>query len=493
VSYQSFPYVGLGRGLNLRDKPDAVDQQECIDAMNVDFTERGAVPTRGGFSQVASSPIRGLASFQTTGGVKRLLTIVGSDLVAYSTAGSAIATTALTASTVALGSARVGTPGNEYIYLANGTDVRRFNGTTFSAPANMPKGQCLCVQPSDNRLISAGFLGSADGPSGATSSPSHVYFSDPGQPETWGANNFVQLTPGDGEKIVGVIAWQGLTFVFKQTKFFVFYGNSVDAGGDPIFNYRAVESEAGLASRFGLTKNESGVYFVDRGGIYRTTGGAPQRVSDIVSPLWTGQASSFYKGGTISDVSACSLTSFQRRLYMAFPSSGGQRVLVHDPSFGWFSLYDLPAKWVHAFDDALWFGDTALNRHTRTIAGDNGEPVNARWRSGWTDFGNPDVKVLRATKLWGGGTVLISRSTDFEDDPGIEELTAFTVTEQPQWNTEEWDTSKWAEAQALTPKRISQAVRGTTFSTLIRGEAPWAVHRLDHLVRQVRQPGIEDS
>ena len=314
MSYQSFPYNGMGRGLNLRDKPDAVDQQECIDAMNVGFSERGAILTRGGYTRVAASAIKGLTSFENTGGSKRLLTIVGTNLVAYSTGGSSIATTSLTASAVPMGSARFGTPGNEYIYLSNGTDVRRFDGTNFTTPSGMPKGQCLCVQPSDNRLVSTGFLGAADGPGGATSSPSHVYFSDPGQPETWDANNFVQLTPGDGERITGAVAWQGLTFVFKQTKFFVFYGNSVDGGGDPVFNYRAVESEAGLISRFGATKTDRGVYFVDREGLYLTTGGSPVRVSDLVEPLWSGQASTFYRGGTIADVTSCSLTSYQRRL-----------------------------------------------------------------------------------------------------------------------------------------------------------------------------------
>jgi hypothetical protein len=493
MSYQSFPYIGLGRGLNLRDKPDAVDQQECIDAMNVQFSERGAVLTRAGYDQVVGSAITGLTSFENTSGSKRLLAIVGSNLVAYTTGGTSVTTTALTNSSTPMDSARIGTPGNEYLYLSNGTDFRRFNGTAFSTPANMPKGQVLTVQATDNRLVSTGFLGATDGPSGATSSPSHVYFSNAGDPETWDANNYVQLTPGDGERIIGAIAWQGLTFIFKETKFFIFYGNSVDAGGDPVFNYRPVEAHAGLASRQGLTKTDAGVFFVAEEGIYLTTGAAPTKISDKVDPLFEGGASSFYTGGIISDLSTVSLTNYQHRLYMAFTSVDGQRVLVSDPPAGWMSLYDLPAKYVHAFDGDLYFGNTALHRHNGSIQDDNGAPIKAHWRSGWTDFGSPDVKAMRATKLWGAGDVFIARQEDFKDSLGNEELLAFTTTAAPQWNDEEWNISQWAAAASLTPKQTRRAVRGTTFSTNLRGEAPWAVHRLDHLIRQVRQPGIEDS
>ena len=493
MSYQSFPYTGLGQGLNLRDKPDAVDQQECIDAMNVQFSERGAILTRPGYQRLVNSTITGLTSFENTAGLKRLLTIVGSNLVAYTTAGSSVTTSSVTDDDSPMDYARIGTPGNEYLYLSNGTDFRRFDGSSFSTPAGMPEGRVLTVQATDNRLVSTGFLGATDGPGGATSSPSHVYFSDAGEPESWDTDNYVQLTPGDGERIIGAIAWQGLTFIFKETKFFVFYGNSVDAGGDPVFNYRPVEAGAGLAARQGLAKTERGVFFVSEEGIYLTTGAAPIKVTDRVDPIWEGGASPYYTGGLINDLSSCSLAAHEHRLYMGFSTSGGQRVLVHDPDAGWFSLYNLPAAYVHAFNDALYFGDTALNKHASNLSDDNGADIAAHWRSGWADLGSPDVKVIRSSKLWGAGDVFIARQEDFLRGLGNEELLAFTATSAPQWNEEEWNISSWASQAGLEPKQTRRAVRGTTFSTNLRGTAPWAVHRLDHLVRQVRQPGIEDS
>jgi len=351
MAYQSFPYMGFGRGLNLRDKPDAVDPSECIDALNVEFTERGAIETRRGYDKIVNAAILNLAGVENTAGTKRILTTKSSRLRAYTATGTEQADSGtLSAATAAFSFARYGTPSAERIYASNGTDVRHFTVSTdtFTNPNSssvvVPKGETLVVQATDNRLVSTGFKGATDGPGAAATNPSYVWFSDPGDPATWGANNYVQLTPGDGEKIMGAIAWRELVFVFKESKFFVFYGNSQGADGSPIFNYRPVEGGVGLASRFGIAATPNGVYFVGEHGIYRTTGSSAELVSDPVEPLWTGNSSDYYQGGVISNTSTVSMTSVDSTLYMAFTTVGGQRVLVHDTEAGWFSLYNFPAK-----------------------------------------------------------------------------------------------------------------------------------------------------
>ena len=504
MAYQSFPYMGFGRGLNLRDKPDAVDPAECIDALNVTFTERGAIETRRGYDKIVDSAILNIGSVEDTSvsGNKRILTTEDSRLRAFTTAGVEEADSgALTDATAPFSFARYGTPSSERIYASNGTDVRYFTASndTFTNPNSssvvVPRGETLVTQATDNRLVSTGFLGSTDGPAGATTNPSYVWFSDPGDPTTWGANNYVQLTPGDGEKIMGAIAWRELVFVFKESKFFVFYGNSVDGTGEPIFNYRPVEGGVGLAARFGIAATPNGVYFVGKDGLYVTTGSSAQRVSDPVEPLWTGAASDYYQGGLISDSGAISMTSLDSVLYMAFPIAGSQqRVLVHDTEAGWFTLYDFPASYIHAFDGSVWFGGAALYEHKRSYADDDGATIAARWRSGWLDFGSPDVKVVRGSKMWGRGQLAASVSTDFEASTGYPISVTFSLdTTLPQWNTSTWGGTTWANEAELKPKQRRRAERGTTFSFAIAGEAPWAFHRATHQVRQVRQPGIEDT
>ena len=91
MAYQSFPYMGFGRGLNLRDKPDTVDPAEAIDALNVTFTERGAIETRRGYDKIVDSPIISLGSYENIAGAKRILTLEDSRLRAFSTPGTELA------------------------------------------------------------------------------------------------------------------------------------------------------------------------------------------------------------------------------------------------------------------------------------------------------------------------------------------------------------------------------------------------------------------
>jgi hypothetical protein len=58
----------------------------------------------------------------------------------------------------------------------------------------------------------------------------------------------VDLTPNDGEVITEWRVGAATLFVFKQTKFFVFYGNSTDGSGNPVFNYRSVDLGVGAVA-----------------------------------------------------------------------------------------------------------------------------------------------------------------------------------------------------------------------------------------------------
>ncbi len=128
-------------------------------------------------------------------------------------------------SALAYSFARIGTPTAERVYVtasrnAN-TTQQYFNGSTWTNSA-APTCSFLGVTPADNRLVAA-----CD-----TTNRSRVKFSDAGDPETFGANNYVDLDPGDGEQIMAICNWREQLFVFKQTKFFRFYGTSTDEGGN---------------------------------------------------------------------------------------------------------------------------------------------------------------------------------------------------------------------------------------------------------------------
>src|SRR5687768_10053534 len=208
----------FGAGLNLRDKPDAVDPSECIDTLNTVFTERGAVKQRDGYDNLTSSLTnapKSLEPFYRTGAANQLVAGCGTRLEALSTAGAVVASqTGLTDGIWDF--ARFGAPNTERVYAGNANDLLYiWNGSAWASVASSPKAGALAVMAVDagNRLVAGRFDGTAGGPTAGagTSSPSHVYFSDAGDPQTWGTNNYVQLTPGDGEKVQAVVAWREFT------------------------------------------------------------------------------------------------------------------------------------------------------------------------------------------------------------------------------------------------------------------------------------------
>lgn len=148
-----------------------------------------------------------------------------------------------------------------------------------------------CVVPVSNRMAWANFAAAADGPGGAVGDPSTVFFSSANAPDTIDTDNWVYLTSGDGEQITGMAAYRDFLFVFKQTKYFVFYGESLGPDGStPEFNYRTVTIPVGRVQAGGIVGAQrcctgpDGVYFVAGTRLYVTDGGPPRVVNDRIEP-----------------------------------------------------------------------------------------------------------------------------------------------------------------------------------------------------------------
>lgn len=514
--YTPYPFQGFGAGLDLISKPDAIDPASCIDALNVLFGERGAIADRPGYDNLGSAltnRVGSLEAFYTTSGTRQLLAGCGTRLEGLSSAGAVVASaTGLT--NAVWDFARFGQPNAEVAYAGNGSDtLRKWNGSEWSAPTAtvdgggakaMPKAGALCVDPSNNRLVCSGFSTTTGGPNGKVSSPSHVYFSEAGDPEKYESTAFIQLTPGDGERVQAVIAWKEFVFAFKETKFFVVDQTGVDPEGKPEFDYRPVDSKAGLASPRAIVAHPTGVYFMARNGVYRTTGQEPELISSLVEPIWSGDVSPFYTGGTLAhgSITNCAMGTWEDRIYLAFPSAeANNRVLVYDPQYEWWALYALPASSFASFrvanNEELVFGyasgTNSVGRHAPSFGNDDGTAITSRWRSGWFDLENPDVKTIRSSKIWGTGEVGMGIDSNFTINPGvIEALDMSGSTGSTFEGTGTWEGEGYFEDTTtdLVEEYRGISEEGTTFSVFLESEESWSLHRLEHLVRETRDPDI---
>jgi hypothetical protein len=447
-------------GLNLRDEPNQIDPTQALDLLNVTLIERGGVKSRDGYAKFTSPALTNrpdsLAAFYTIAGTTQLVVGNGNRLDALSTAGASVANVATTASPHFF--ARFGGPTAELMFIANGTDtLRQWNGTAFSTPAfggTTPTGRFVAVTPWDNRLVNARFTGATLG-----ANPSTVV------PTTFTAATFVDRTPGDGEQIMAVIAWSRYLFVFKESKFFRFYGTSTGAGGTPVFNFETVDTGIGLAAPRAVCAARDGVYFLSRTGVYRTAGTSVEPVSSLLDP--------------------------------------NNRVLVYDPRYQWWSLYDMPAAAMAPFrvstQSDLMFayasGTNDVGRHAPGQATDAGAAFPSRWRSGGWDMGDPHVKTVRRTVAWGKGRVRLGLRSDFGGGLSVStvdfqagsDLWADGTNAADKWADGTNPADVWADGRLLTPRVNSQAVRGTVFSVDLANvdSTPWALYRLAERLRPI--------
>lgn len=392
-----------------------------------------------------------------------------------------VATTVATVSDTQSSYVAFGSPATSATYIANsGTTIRKLVGATFSTPANMPKCKFVAVQSPDNRLVAANVNQVPTG-AGSTASTSLVHFSDALAPETWSPNSYVYLTPGDNEDIQGVATWRNQTLVFKSTKFFSFYGNSVDNTGQPIFNYRRIDG-AGMIAPLAVAVSPAGVYFLDRRGVYYTTGGPPQRVSTPIDPLFQGGAQAQYTGGIVnpSAIAQASMCWFAERLYIGLPlgsATTNNHTLVFDPATGAWSLWDIPmgAMSASASQPArLLFtyaqGTNDIGQYGRNAYPDDaGTAISSRYRSPFVplDWRGRNLrsgihgvdKTVRESVLEGTGSVGYSLSNQWVQAASMPSPVTLTLGTSP----------------AVSAARDRRAVRGRMFSFQLSSTEPWEV------------------
>jgi hypothetical protein len=477
-------------GLDLRQDPG--DSAGAIDALNVTL-DPGRVRSRGGTSTLyapAGSQVNHMKPFGQ------------SQLIIYDSSGTGVLTVITpagavvgsTTTTTSLGrtctSVAIGTTAGSFFYFTHPviSVVKRWDGATWTAPGTFPASiMAFGLSPTDNRLVACQGL-----PTGCK-----VSFSDPGAPETFGANNYVLLGPGDNEEIQGTAVFNNQLFIFKQTKFYVFYGTSTDSTGNPIFNYRTVDTGIGVRPQFGtawpgtscICATASGVYFIANDGVYRTTGGTPVKISSPLDPFWTGiGASPFWLGGTrgttsTSTTATNSLTALDGRLYCAMATSTTAGItFVYDERLNAWTAWSIwPGAGVARFIRSTNSGDidgivmapvgaTTVQRVDPALTSDNGSAVVSRYRLPFETYGNPGEKRIREVIVEGVGTPTIGITADWSSTGITKALTLGT-------------------SPAISKDRMHNAWRGRAFSVqLSAASGAWAVNRVQANVSDATRP-----
>jgi hypothetical protein len=135
--YKQFSFADFSGGLNLRDKADAVGDNQAIDLLNVTFNERGSIMQRDGFADLGntdlSNRVDSLSAYYRADGTRQLVAGCGSRIEVLSALGAVIASrTGLLGGPWAF--VRFAAPGAENLYAANGQNrVERWDGAAWTA------------------------------------------------------------------------------------------------------------------------------------------------------------------------------------------------------------------------------------------------------------------------------------------------------------------------------------------------------------------------
>lgn len=294
-------------GLNLKDDPKEFGWSAATSGKNFSLDRDGRLRMRDGttlHSDLSCDSFQGPVPYSTVGGTDYLVAFCKTTstktctLKYVTTAGSVSsaggAWTGATAAPTIRSVTKFDVPGASSVVFTSVDSSTSQQWKYWPGSGNVTdhptaaKPLYVGVTPQSNRVVTAGFAAAADSPTGADGSYSTVFFSRGGNSESWGANDYVHLSPGDGEQITGVAAYRDFLLVFKETQFFVFYGEGTDSTGGAVFDYRTVQVPVGRIRRSGDISNAQvcagpdGVYFIAGQRVYRTDGGRPEWVSEAL-------------------------------------------------------------------------------------------------------------------------------------------------------------------------------------------------------------------
>jgi len=397
------PVMNPSKGLNNLGSPNLIDNREWADLLNIEFDEGGVARKRMGFTSFADglTNARGLGSF-TTESISQVLTVDDGTLK-YTTGSSwtSNATVAFTADQPIWF-----TQARSAAYIWDGTlGGGKWDGTTLSRPGTLPKAKfslftqsyhiAAGVDGQQNRVYiseladASKFTRTSGSLNDATEVPGATVFSGT-------TANFIDIQPGDGDRITALGTFQNVVIVFKQ---FAIFQLTFDDTGDPVV--QLITTAAGCVSARSVKNVENDLYFLSREGI-RVLGNEPNFFSSIRTNILSKRIEP--TTNTINETYYTKSTAvyFDNQYIMSAPTSSEtiDLTVVYNKQFQAWSKWqgteaDAFTKFVNSDNEQnlLFLAEdgSQVYKFTPNEYTDNGVPIRAFLLSKVFDFKNPDI------------------------------------------------------------------------------------------------------
>ena len=397
------PVMNPSKGLNNLGSPNLIDNREWADLLNIEFDEGGVARKRMGFTSFADglTNARGLGSF-TTESISQVLTVDDGTLK-YTTGSSwtSNATVAFTADQPIWF-----TQARSAAYIWDGTlGGGKWDGTTLSRPGTLPKAKfslftqsyhiAAGVDGQQNRVYiseladASKFTRTSGSLNDATEVPGATVFSGT-------TANFIDIQPGDGDRITALGTFQNVVIVFKQ---FAIFQLTFDDTGDPVV--QLITTAAGCVSARSVKNVENDLYFLSREGI-RVLGNEPNFFSSIRTNILSKRIEPTTRNINETYFTKSNAIYFDNQYIMSAPTSSAtiDTTLVYNKEFQAWSKWqgteaDAYTKFVNSDNEQrlLFLAEdgTRVNQFTPGVYSDDGIPIRAYLLSKVFDFKNPDI------------------------------------------------------------------------------------------------------
>jgi len=457
-------------GLNTKDSPILINDNESPDCQNVYFTTKGAIVKRNGYDRlnltgVPSAGVDQITSFYQyiqDDGTEFAIVTAGAKLYKMESLDGTLDDITGSLSITADNNFHWITWKNTAIGTDNSdTNIIKWTGSGNGAALTVPTGltRARDVVEYRNYLILLNVTVSG------TAQPSRFYYSNLNTLNTWTDLDFIDVSPSDGDVLVGGIVLGGDLYLFKK---FAIY--RVRLTGDAVnpFIVQKTNSHVGALSTNGIVLSNNTIIFVANDGVYGFNGNTSQKISTKIDPTFDSLNKSNLSKAQIMDYNE------DNQIWIASGTgSTHNRVLVFDYSNAAWTLHTginaaVLGDYIASGDERIFHGDySGLVFEDDTDDSDDGTAINAYWVSKWMDFGAPayNKKVKHCNVVVedsGNWDLTFGYSYDFQGND-LRTINVNLAGNAALWDTGIWDTAVWA-GQSFLIKRLDILGQGKFFN-----------------------------
>lgn len=424
-------------GLNLRDAPSELANNETPDCMNVTLNERGGVEKRLGNVKKNAAPYTTSSPPQNEcvwGAIR--ITQCGADL--FKDDGIAAVQTFSTSARVCF--AEFGAK----VYAIHPIDgiYSSADAITWAAVAGSPKGSVL--EPWQNRLLAGG----------DPSNPSRLTACAIGDATDWaiGASHgwYNDIREHDSAIIVAIKSASGVDIALNNPSVIVCKGQSSYRVDDANTGaYKTLSTTVGAASAISVVNLFNETYILSTTGIYQTNGvNAPTLASAKLQRLFTPAGVAFDKAALF-----CAGRKGDR-VHFSLPRAGSTANDLHleyHPAMGWIVAHSDAAS-CYATDtlagESLYAGSPTVHGQVYTVGvggSDDGAAITCRFQTKWIAPEGGIECRFRRLRVFSRGNFKVFVKRDFDVGQGDENEVVSGST-GGAWGVDFWGVGFWGNS-----------------------------------------------